>query len=324
MPEPLEGLYRDEKGEGMMGKRILLCVLALLLLASPAALAEPEEGTADTQPTTSTVKALIPETVDLGRWNDFNPLSYWPWRSLQIRVKGGLQQTAYLDILTIDANGQWRGLDRSRLEAEGLIRDAIEPLLAAAPEGWSGMMTHVHDGGRIQGKILSEDGGWYLEQALPETIRLAVYLPESGQSYVTQPLRLRQYQSVVEWDPATGQGRVLHQTRSGLWRMKLLLRVLAAAGLTLLACLPVLDQGRWGIFAVKLGSGICYMLLVFLLPGWFEGFYVLALVLVQLLLSAAESYLVYAHIAGRRLKPALVYGCASLAASLALGLWWLC
>ena len=307
-----------------MGKRIVLWVLALLLWASPAALAEPEEETADTQPTASTVKALIPETVDLGRWNDFNPLNYWPWRSLRVRVKGGLQQTAYLDILTADDAGQWRGLDNSRLQDEGLTRDAVGPLVAAAPEGWSGMLTHVHDEGRIEGKIVSADGGWYLERALPETVRLAVYLPESGQSYVTQPLRLRQYQSVVEWDPATGEARVLHQTRSGLWRLKLLLRVLAAAGLTLLACLPVLDQGRRGRFAVKLGSGLCYMLLVFLLPGLFEGFYGLALILVQLLLSAAESYLVYARIAGRRMKPALVYGCASLAASLALGLWWLC
>ncbi len=306
-----------------MRKRALLCILAFLLCLAPAALAEPEDETTGTQPTASTVKAIIPETVDLGRWNDFNPLNYWPWRSLRVQIKGGLQEPAYLDVLTIDDAGKWRAIDNERLQAEGLTREAMEPLLDAAPEGWSGILTRVHDGGRTQGKMTASDDGWYLERALPENIRLAIYLPESGKSYCTEPLRLRQYQSVIEWDPATGQARVLHQTQSGLWRLKLLLRILAAAGLTLLACMPVIDRGRRGIFAVKLGSGICYMLLVFLLPSLFEGHYVLALILAQLLLSAGESYLIYAKIAGRQMKPTLVYGCASLAASLALGLWWL-
>ncbi len=307
-----------------MAKRVLLCILVWMFLATSVALAAPEGETTDTPPTTSTAKALIPETVDLGRWNDFNPLSYWPWRSLRVLVKGGLQQTAYLDILAADSASQWRGVDLDRLQDEGLTRLDIEPLLDAAPEGWSGLMTHVHDSGRIQGKIVSGDGQWYLERSLPEFVRLAIYFPDSGESFCTEPLRLRQYQSLIEWDPTTGQARVLHQTQSGIWRLKLLLRVLAAAGLTLLACMPVLDRGRKGIFALKLGSGLCYMLLVFLFPGWFAPLYVLALVLSQLMLSAAESYCVYRTIADRQLKPTLIYGCISLASSLILGLWWLC
>jgi len=309
-----------------MIRKIGIWLLIFCMLAAPAAMAETTTAVSDTAASTTTKAALIPETVDVGALNDFKPLEYWPWRSLEIRTHGS-DQPALVDILVENEtlSSPWQGIDDRRLLAEGLMPEEIAPLMALAPQGWGGLLTRQHDQGEIVGSMVWHNhlDGWYFERFLPETLRLAIYLPQKGEGFVTEPLAVRQYNGLIEVDLDTREARVLTNTFSGLWLMKLALRLVIAAGLTILAILPVIDKGRGWIALIKFSSSLFYLLLAVLLPGLFSQNYVLALCLTQLLLSAAEAALVYYMAADKQIKPAIIYGIVSLGVSLVLGIWWM-
>ena len=167
------------------GKSLLLCCVALLLLA----------GTA---------------SADSG-----------PKPQLVVKVVNGPEEPYYLDIL---AEGEWgdRGYDGiewsySDEEAAALDQEMLEALRSAVPEGWHACTAQGSLGAPMWGDLEGENGiHSFRYMGVPNTYRILV-VTKSGETLVLDVLERRALQSsaTVDWAaksakaPPVWQGYVL-------------------------------------------------------------------------------------------------------------------
>ena len=279
-----------------MKKWIVVSLVVLMIIIVPCRFAEAaSEGGSST--VTTTQPSLIPDKVDLGKFNSFDPLNYIPWRTLDVSVYNGSSlntEPIYLDILVENSRQdiQWMGVNTDRLTQEGLTEDQITPLIHHGLTGWSNLLCLNNDMGYAVGSI-SGTSSWHYQRYIPEKFRLVAYFPNSKKLLYTDIISVNQYNAAVKLDFSNQSAKVLRNTNSVLWKIKLLLRVIVSALFVLLFILPFIDHRRWIIFGVKLFSGFLYMGLVALVPTLFQNQYGWTLFLAQLLLSAGEGYCVF-------------------------------
>jgi len=304
-------------------KRFCIAILLCFLLCFPGlALAEGETPAPSASPTASPKAGLIPEKIDAGVFNALSWDKVVKYRSLTVQGAG---ESVLVDVLAADGemDGAWYGVNTAYLEEQGLTRALVQPLLDAAPEGWHSLLLLKTDDGVVTGKMAGR-GNRVFRQSLPQKVRIACCDLTTGQVTVSEPLRLRQYHSLVKVNPATGKASSLTDTSSGLFLLKLLLRITVSAGLTVLTLMPFYDQDRRVYFLLRLAGGLVYFLLVWLLHGITAYVYPLWVLLLQAVLVLGETALVYTRLQPGKMYLTRVYALAAYVPAAILGLWWLC
>ena len=300
-------------------KRFFLWITVCLLLCFPVGALAAGETPA---PTASPKAGLIPERIDAGLLNALAWDRVVRYRSLTVRGAG---KGVLVDVLAADGemDSAWYGVNTAYLEEQGLTPGSVQPLLDAAPEGWHSLLLLRADDGVVTGSMMGR-GDRVFSQSLPGKVRIACYDLSTGQVTVSGPVKLRQYHSLVKVDPAAGRARALTHTASGLFLLKLLLRIVVSAGLTVLALMPFYDRDRKVYFLLRLAGGVVYFLLVWLLHGVTAYVYPLWVLLLQAALVFGESALVYKKLQPGKMYLTRVYALVAYVPAAILGLWWLC
>lgn len=237
---------------------------------------------------------------------------------VEVKVVNGPEELYYLDLLE-----EWEG-GRMGNPTEELDTELLEAMKQAEPEGWractlSGMGNH------FKGDIAGENGVHVFHgMDTPKVFRILI-VTRSGESWVSEPLERRVFQSAVTVDWEKGTAKMSPKwVAFGTQLLATLLPTLAIEGLVLLA-FGLSSKRNWLVFLV-VNLATQGALSAFLASSLIQRdfFYVMSLALlimipVEVLIAVAEANIYKHQFQGCSGRRAFWYGITANAASYALG-----
>lgn len=237
---------------------------------------------------------------------------------VEVKVVNGPEELYYLDLLE-----EWEG-GRMGNPTEELDTELLEAMKQAEPEGWRACTLSGKDG-HYEGDMMGKNGVHVFHgMDTPKVFRILT-VTKSGESWVSEPLERRVFQSAVTVDWEKGTAKMSPKwVAFGTQLLATLLPTLAIEGLVLLA-FGLSSKRNWLVFLV-VNLATQGALSAFLASSLIQRdfFYVMSLALlimipVEVLIAVAEANIYKHQFQGCSGRRAFWYGITANAASYALG-----
>lgn len=237
---------------------------------------------------------------------------------VEVKVVNGPEGLYYLDLLEEGESG------RMENPPVGLDTELLKAMEQAEPEGWQAC-TLSGKGGHYEGDLIGKNGVHIFHgMDTPRVFRILI-AAKSGESWVSEPLERKVFQSAVTVDWEKGTAKMAPKwVAFGTQLLATLLPTLAIEGLVLLA-FGLSSKRNWLVFlAVNLATqgAMSAFLASSLIQRDFlyvMTFALLIMIPVELLIAAAEANIYKRQFRGCSGRRAFWYGVTANAASYALG-----